>query len=579
MISEPIEAFLKELTASSVTDIFLIVLVVAFLLSMYFAKNEKYSKLIHNTPNILTSLGILGTFTGIVIGLLDFNVKDIDGSINLLLEGLKVAFITSLTGIAFSILLKIRLSANSDKVKDDIGIDDLYNILNTQNENILKLQKALNDNDESSLIGQIKLIRSDVTDNQKVSNKNLEVLIESTKNTNETLTNIDKSILNQQDIFSRFTDTLWIKLQDFADMLSKSATEQVIEALNSVIKEFNDKLTEQFGENFKELNKAVEKLVIWQDNYKEQLQDMKNQFEYSVGSMGIMEKSIESISNHSSSIPESMNNLEQVITTNQNQIEELNRHLEAFKDIRDRAVEAVPEIRNQIDTTIKGIEEASKELIGGVNSSTEKISSAMVQSADDFAENVKATNGALVQSSDTLTKSSEDIKEQLDATLLDINKHVREMIENLSNNSKDVSDNFKKMGETLSDELTKNNKQVTNQIKESNDSLNEASKKIQDSLSDLTKDLQKDFESLANEQVRQTNKIFDSLDNTIKQTTEKTGESISNQITIIDEQAGKEIENVMNAMGKALTTITNQFTKDYQKLVNEMKKITESHRY
>jgi hypothetical protein len=39
MISEPIETFLKEQTASSVTDIFLLVLVVAFLLSFTFAKN------------------------------------------------------------------------------------------------------------------------------------------------------------------------------------------------------------------------------------------------------------------------------------------------------------------------------------------------------------------------------------------------------------------------------------------------------------------------------------------------------------------------------------------------------------
>jgi len=236
MISASIESFLKGQTASSVTDSFVIILIVVFLFSLLFVKSEKLSKFIHNAPNILTSIGILGTFTGIVIGLLDFNVKDIDGSINFLLEGLKVAFITSLTGISFSIILKIRLSANNDKSKENVGIDDLYNILNIQNENILKLQKSLSDNDDSSLIGQIKQMRTDTLDNQKVSNKNFESLIKSNKKTNSTLSNIDKSITGQQELFSKFKDTLWIKLQDFADMLSKSATEQVIEALNSVIK-------------------------------------------------------------------------------------------------------------------------------------------------------------------------------------------------------------------------------------------------------------------------------------------------------------------------------------------------------
>ncbi len=36
----------------------------------------------------------------------------------------------------------------------------------------------------------------------------------------------------QQENFDSFAEKLWLKLQDFADTLSKSATEQVIEALN-----------------------------------------------------------------------------------------------------------------------------------------------------------------------------------------------------------------------------------------------------------------------------------------------------------------------------------------------------------
>jgi len=577
MFSSIIEASLKEFSTDLVTDGFLIALVILFAVSCAFVKKDIYRKFTHNAPNLLASLGILGTFTGIVIGLLDFNVKDIDGSIELLLNGLKVAFITSLAGILFSIILKSIISIKKDKIenKEDMGISDLYNIMNSQNDNLIKLQKTLSNDDDSSLVGQIKLMRSDLTDNHKVLHKTIEQFSEPITKINTNLSNIENKISNQQESFLKFSDKLWIKLQDFADMLSKSATEQVIEALNNVMKDFNNKLSEQFGENFKQLNNAVGSLLIWQENYKEQLGDMKNQFDSSVNSMGVMEKSIESISIHSKSIPESMNHLEEVITTNQVQVEELHRHLEAFKDIRDRAVEAVPEIRNQIDATINGITKASEELIGGVSSSTDKITNSIAKSADEFIENTNMTNHALVQSSSIISKSSTDIKDELENVVSDINKQIKEMVENLSKNSKDVSNDFKEMGETLANEITKNNTSVTKNIKESNDNLNESTKKIQDNLLDLTKNLQKDLESVSNEQIKHTKQVFDSLDNTIKQTTEKTGESISNQIKIIDEQAGHEIENVMNAMGKALTRISNQFTNDYQKLVSEMKKIVE----
>ena len=52
------------------------------------------------------SLGILGTFTGILIGLLNFNVDEIDKSVPDLLEGLKIAFATSIVGISAAIIFR-----------------------------------------------------------------------------------------------------------------------------------------------------------------------------------------------------------------------------------------------------------------------------------------------------------------------------------------------------------------------------------------------------------------------------------------------------------------------------------------
>lgn len=560
MFSSSLESLFRSMKPDVVTDIFVIVMLTSFLLAIFWRKKGSNESFVNYTPTLLTSLGILGTFLGIVLGLLEFNTGSIETSIVKLLDGLKVAFITSVIGILGSILFKFIINANLLKPKEnknisneDVDINDLFDILNKQNENLIKLQSTLSDNEESSIVSQLKLFRSDISDNYK---KNHEQLLSS----NQALKSLVDAGNLQKDLFNEFQTSLFYKLENFAEMLSKSATEQVIEALNSVIKDFNQKLTEQFGENFKELNNAVIRLVEWQENYKNQLEVMKNQFDMSVDSITDMEKSIEQISTHSKSIPESMNNLEIVINTNQNQVEELNRHLEVFKDMRDKAVEAVPAIKQQVEKTLDSFTEASNGIMTSIASSTDKISVTLVQNAENFAANVSSTNGSLVDSSDTLKRSSSEIREQLDATILDLNKHVRIMIEDLSNNSKEISANFKNATESLEIELTKTNSKFNNM------------------LDDTTTKLQTSIENLSNEQLKHTKRVLDGLDNTIKDVLTDTGASVSNQVKLMDEIAAKEIENVMNAMGTALARISNQFTNDYQKLVTEMKKIIEAHK-
>jgi len=55
----------------------------------------------------IVSVGVLGTFVGIFIGLQGFNPADITNSVNDILIGLKTAFFTSIVGMSVSTLLSI----------------------------------------------------------------------------------------------------------------------------------------------------------------------------------------------------------------------------------------------------------------------------------------------------------------------------------------------------------------------------------------------------------------------------------------------------------------------------------------
>jgi len=87
------------------------VLLVAYLIwSTYYVRKakrnpEKINKYVFELiPQIFTTIGILGTFMGIAVGLFFFDVKDMESSIPVLLGGLKTAFIASIFGIVFYFL-------------------------------------------------------------------------------------------------------------------------------------------------------------------------------------------------------------------------------------------------------------------------------------------------------------------------------------------------------------------------------------------------------------------------------------------------------------------------------------------
>ncbi len=72
----------------------------------YEINNYTHRRLAEMIPDILTSLGILGTFVGLVLGLRNFNPTSYEAmstSVDSLIDGIKVAFVTSIYGISLSL--------------------------------------------------------------------------------------------------------------------------------------------------------------------------------------------------------------------------------------------------------------------------------------------------------------------------------------------------------------------------------------------------------------------------------------------------------------------------------------------
>ncbi|HDG8164422.1 TPA: MotA/TolQ/ExbB proton channel family protein, partial [Klebsiella pneumoniae] len=360
MLAQLFEHLFQSIDSTLVTNIFIWAVIFVFCAAWWCDHKNIHNKFREYAPTLMGALGILGTFIGIIIGLLNFNTESIDTSIPVLLGGLKTAFITSIVGMFFAILfngLDAFFFANKRRLLEantpaSVTPEHIHQELKEQNKHLVKLISGMSGSEEGSIVAQIKLLRNEISDASRAQISN----------------------------HSNFSNKLWEQLQQFADLMAKGATEQIIDALRQVIIDFNNNLTEQFGENFKALDTSVKKLVDWQENYKNQVEQMGEQYQQSVESLVETRKAVAGIWEECKEIPLAMAELRDVLQVNQHQIGELSRHLETFVAIRDKATDVLPEIQ----TKMSEVGELLKLGAANVSASLEQTSQQILINADSM---------------------------------------------------------------------------------------------------------------------------------------------------------------------------------------------------
>lgn len=584
-LSKLLEQGLLTVSPDLIAEVFIWVMLIFLMLAVVGKTKNRWHGLTQYAPTLLTTMGILGTFAGIIVGLLEFDVNGIEKSIPGLLAGLQTAFITSLVGMLLSILYKVAVACGwlTPKVsptedEDQISNTDFYALMAKQADGVASMKEAvtrqtealelmtrsIGGDNESSLMGQFKLLRSDLNDNHKELARMVGPVVMS-------VDDLVRSVKSQQEEFRAFQDRLWIKLQDFADMLSKSATETVINALKEVISDFNNNLTEQFGENFKELNSSVEKLVQWQDNYKEQITDMTQQYAQGVHSITATEQSVNQISEKTSMIPQTMDALKAIVEVNQHQISELSHHLNAFGEVRNRAVEAVPQIRQQIDETIAGAQAVNKEIGEGMKQAAQKVEHVLKDSADQSARQINESSDklktAISTSADEFIAGSQSVNSSLQSTSELLKQRsdetsilLRTLVSDLKNDADSMNQKLEAAGESVIRE--------TDTIQKS----------FASALERMKAQIQQSAEESARKQAEEQQKVLKGLSQHAENALSDTGDSVRKQVQALDSALEHELNQVMQAMGQSLAKISGQFTTDYSKLVVEMNRITRAHR-
>ncbi|EAI7261375.1 hypothetical protein CK581_04870, partial [Campylobacter lari] len=223
-------------------------IIIVFFFVLFLILLYKRKSLHKSATSLLITIGICFTFYGISKGLANFDANNIEENLPQLIDGIKTAFLVSVEAVFFAILLKIialfleKPFSDKENIEDDIGIEDIVALqkenLKINQENLSSFSQLLNAVKETN--DNIKLLRMD--------NK--------------------QGFVDMKNSFENFSKTM-----------AENNSKAFIQALEEVIKDFNNKITEQFGDNFKQLNLAVGALLNWQENYKSYIEKSESNME------------------------------------------------------------------------------------------------------------------------------------------------------------------------------------------------------------------------------------------------------------------------------------------------------------
>lgn len=299
------------------------------------------SRLAGVAPGVLTGLGVLGTFVGIFQGLIGFDVRDISASVPVLLDGMKTAFVTSVVGMGSGLIVKVvgevfqrQGGAPQDASAGDI-IVRLESMEASNREGLERLRGAIIGEGDGSLVTQMQKLRTTLDDRLQANSKQVGELGEAT------LTEI----------------------RNISTRMAEDNTKAFIEALERAIQDFNTKLTEQFGENFKQLNVAVGRLLEWQEQYRLQMAEMAGHLKDASAASVLSATALNQVASSSGAIVAASARLEELLNSYASSQSDLERKLEAFADMSVQAQSALPVVEERLNAMTVGLGTAVQQAV------------------------------------------------------------------------------------------------------------------------------------------------------------------------------------------------------------------------
>ena len=534
-------------------------------LAWYFSWDKKTRD---QVPTLFTMMGICLTFIGIVYSLALFDQNDIDASIGELISGLYLAFGSSILGVGFAIAYRSLLirkknkeaEADADETKDlqdiMIGLSKNIDSIAHSSDSSVKLQNELNNEmkevaksicgeADSSLFTQLQKVRISISD------------------------------LDSNNIKSH--DRLYDAYERYAEKMAEYNAKALAEQFAELIRDFNNKISEQFGENFARLNDAVGKMLEWQDAYQRQLDDLKEQLKVTAEVTSITSSKMEEVVHNAENFSSVANHLESLIGNLNAQNDLLRNQINDLSEVGDKAKESLPGVFEAVEALTERFSQATNDSIQAMSSSWESNQSSVNQMWESHRSFVVSQN-------DTITETVSSTNNQMKETLSEVSNQLNSTVENVSNTIKIMTDETmsaleeKVLNATSEMKIgSENSLSMVQEIqKEIKDTFEESVSEIKDAaqlqLSNLTNantTAQANIEKLVSNSANNAERL-------LREQVRELGDRLVTQTDEFDKALQGELNKCLESLGSNLAALSGKFVEDYGPITNQVKQLIES---
>ena len=488
-------------------------ILVAYIL-YFFLKEKQYSKE-SVLGNIASTIGVLGTFVGISIGLWKFNPNDITSSVPLLLSGMKIAFATSIIGMAASIFMKYIALKN----EDEENIDDIMELFNTM-----------------------------IAESRNVNN----TLIENQKQTENVLNKVSE-------IWASHQENLTVELKSEILNLNNNT----ISKQEELIGEFK-----KLGECFTLLNSGVNNLLTWQENYKETIENTTKELEIVIQTIHNADESIESISKNSSLIKENNENLSEVlkeINKTQNVIIDSNK---SIIEISNTAKESIPQINEHFTNIDNRTKESTAYLQTLISENLNNIKSYLEKITEDVLS--KTTQSIYENNRQFKYEISEHIS-QCKMLIYSLKDLIPDINEHLLSTQKRFNKTLIHFNEEVQNSFKENTYEINKQVQLLKETTANINNTLDDTISESTKRLENitiatsnQIKTMAEEMEKLCVRKIEKLDNTLIEEFTDALSCLAGQLVTISEGFSEDYYRLLEELKEAfaqndvVSTIDNE---------------------
>lgn len=570
----------KTVLANGLTLGFVSIILVIFAFGIVLIWNCKTSLqrwaqgVVSVTPGTLATLGILGTFTGILLGLFDFDPDNISESVPNLLDGLTVAFSSSIFGIGAAVVFRYSRAFFSRKEHvDDVSPSDIHTTLMEIRDFVKEASEA-----SSKQVTALVDMGKDARESMESSSKTIADIRAaiSSEGDSSLLTKIQELRTDENSNHERMIG----EFQDFSNHMVENNQKAIVKALEKVIGGFNQNLTDQFGDNFKKLNEAVHELVNWQNNYKIHVETLEQNIQNAVAALESTSSSIKCIEDSARKIPDAISHLEPVLIGVDEKIGILEEHMETIANLRDKVLDAFPVIEGNLDRLTTELTVSIERTVQSASSAIEDGQRGLQNIQKQHAELLEGTTKLHQELLSSLGRSSSNFLEQSSAMAEQQRKVVDDLTDSISNNVKDSLSEF-------SDGVDKTMKQIASVLDDGRkgyEQLQESYSKILDGITGLCESfilkLQSTVNGMANKsadaferQQKHAEDMAATTDKEIREMLTQNTERMKGQFCEFDRQMQEEIGNAITELANEIVSINEKFIKDYTKLAEALRRI------